>query len=252
ELEVVARDSAGNSTTVSLTVHASNAVSEATITSPADGAVVRCMIQVKANVNVPNLASVEFVIGGVGLPYFTAPPYELNYDTRNRLDGELPILLRATDLYGNVTTGSITVVVDNLEVKITPETLELKSKGGDKVRDREGRGQSAHLLWLAQPEQITLCVPGGSPIPATLVHGQHLGWRCFFEHHSWHRGRRHGHEHGCHGSEPLGDAGFNRQLLIGALRGAGLTNGKVEMTIKVTQGGQTFVIGSDTIRVKSH
>ena len=42
---------------------------------------------------------------------------------------------------------------------------------------------------------------------------------------------------------------FDRQLLVGALRGAGLT-GKVEVTLKVTRDGETFVIGSDKIRVK--
>ncbi|MCA8975643.1 MAG: Ig-like domain repeat protein [Planctomycetes bacterium] len=251
EFEVTARDCAGNTTTVSVTVHVDNNPPETAIITPADGATVRCVSAVKATVDEPNLASVQFLIDGFASPVLTAPPFEVAFDTRTRLDGAMPITLVVTDLANNVTTTSITVTVDNLEVELEPETLELKARGGDKSVTAKIEGQSAPLLAAVNPQDITLCVPGGSPIPASLVHGLHLGWVCDHEHESSHRGHRRGHEHGHHGSESAVKVKFDRQLLLGALRGAGLTDGKVEVTIKVTQDGQTFVIGSDKIRVRS-
>ena len=251
ELEVTVRDCAGNTTTVAVTVHVDNNPPETAITAPADGSTVRCLLDIKAAVDEPNLASVQFIVDGIASPVLTASPFEIPFDTRNRLDGDLPITLIVTDLADNVTTRSINVTVDNLEVELEPETLELKSRGGDKSVTAKIEGQSALLLASVNPQDITLCVPGGSPIPATRVFGFHLGWHCDHEHESSHRGHRRGHEHGHHGSESEVKVKFDRQLLLGALRGAGLTDGKVEMTIKVTQNGQTFVIGSDKVRVKS-
>lgn len=252
ELEVTARDCAGNETTVAVTVHVDNSAPQKAITSPADGAIVRCLLDVQATVDDPNLASVQFVIDGVASPLMTTAPFRVPFDTRDRLDGEMQITLIATDLSDNISTCTITVTVDNLEVEVHPETLELKSRGRDKSVTVEIEGQSAHLLFGAQPSDITLCIPGGSPISATSISGFHLGWRCNRVHESSHRGHRKGHERRCHGRESELKVKFDRQLLIGALRGAGITDGKVEMTIKVTQGGVTYEIGSDKVRVRNH
>ena len=44
---------------------------------------------------------------------------------------------------------------------------------------------------------------------------------------------------------------FDRQLVIGALRAANITSGKVEMTIKATLDGVTYVLGSQRVRVRN-
>jgi hypothetical protein len=181
----------------------------------------------------------------------TAPPYEAEFDTRERLDGEMPITLIATDWAGNTSTCTIHVTVDNLQVEIEPASLQLKSKGGGKSVTARVEGQSAALLLAVEPSAITLCVPGGSPVPATLLYGHEAGWRCQDEHEVSHRGHRKGHGHGHHGPESEVKVKFDRQLLIGALRGAGLTQGQVPVTLKVTTGGETHLIGSDTVRIKS-
>jgi len=249
ELEVTAIDCAGNATTVAITVHVDNTAPAKTILSPADGSEVRCSVKVEADASDPNLASVQFVIDGVAGPLLYAAPFEAVVDTRLRLDGDMEITLIATDFVGNVSTCTIHVTVDNLEVKIEPSKLELKSRGGDKSVTAKVEGQSANLLMGLDPSQITLCVPGGSPIPATQVFGFSNGWRCHDEHHWWHRGHRKWHKHGCQGSESSVKLKFDRRLLIGALRGAGITGGKVELSIKATIDGEVFELGTDTVRV---
>jgi hypothetical protein len=186
----------------------------------------------------------------VAQPVLTAPPFVAEFDTRTRLDGDLEITLIATDFAGNVSPCTIHVTVDNLDVEIRPRSLQLKSKGGSKSVTVEVEGQSAALLLALDPADISLCVPGGSPIPATLIYGHEGGWKCSDEQQSSHRGHRKGHEHGKHGKESEVKLKFDRKLLIGALRGAGIKQGKVEMTLKVATGGQTYVIGSDTVKVK--
>lgn len=250
ELEVTARDCAGNETTVAITVMVDNTAPVKAISSPADGSVVRCEMRVQATADDSNLASVQFVIDGVEYPVLTAPPFEVAFDTRTRLDGDMPITLIATDFAGNVTSCTINVTVDNLRVRIWPSRLQLKARGWCKSVTARVEGQSAGLLAGLDPQDITLCVPGGSPIPATLIYGYHAGWQCSCEDQSSHRGRRWGHRFRWHGPESRVRVKFDRRQLIGALRGAGLTSGRVEMTLKASSNGETFVIGKSKIRVK--
>ncbi len=211
----------------------------------------RCDVTVKADADDANLASVQFVIDGVAQPVITAAPFETTFDSRERLDGEMPITLIATDLAGNISTCTIHVTVDNLKVRMYPRRLKLRSRWCSSSVRAMISGQSANLLAGLDPADITLCVPGGSPIPATLIYGFHEGWRCNDEHQGWHRGHRRWHRHGHHGSESRVRVKFDRKLLIGVLRAACITNGKVELTIKATVDGETFVIGTHKIRVRN-
>lgn len=251
EFVVTAKDAAGNETVAAITVRVDNTAPDKAITSPADGATVRCKVDVAATVLDPNLAGVRFVVDGVATPTMTTPPFTTAVDTRNRLDGDMTITLVAVDTLGNTTSSTIHVEVDNQEVKIEPETLELKSRGGSKSVTAKVEGQNAALLLGPNPLEIMLCVPGGSPIPATVVNGHEQGWLCACENHPSHRGHRNGHEHRAHGPESKVQIKFDRQLLIGALRASGQVNGKVEVTLKVVTGGRTFEIGSDVVKVKS-
>jgi len=251
ELEVTAIDCAGNETTVAITVQVDNTAPGKAITSPADGSVVRCNLRIVADASDPNLASVQFVVDGVAGAVLNTAPFETSYDTRDRLDGDLPITLIAIDLAGNVSTCTINVTIDNLDVRIRPRRLRLRSRGCNRSVTAGIEGQSADLLTDLDPADITMCVPGGSPIPATSIYGYQGGWRCNDELSWWHRGHRRWHRRGCHGSESRVKVKFDRRLLIGSLRGAGVQNGRVELEIKATVDGETFVIGTDTIKVRN-
>ncbi|MFT5289858.1 MAG: hypothetical protein ACI8QC_002232 [Planctomycetota bacterium] len=250
EFEVTATDCSGNSSTVAVTVNVDNSAPTKAGISPADGSVVKCLLEISSEVSDENLASVQYVLDGVAYPVMTVPPFEMDYDSRERLDGDLAITLIATDLAGNVTSCTSNVTIDNLELKLKPRSLKLKSKGGSKSVSASIEGQSAALMLDVELEDIMLCVPGGSPIPATSFHGHDGGWLCVDEHHASHRGHRKGHRHGHHGAEAKVHVKFDRRLLIGSIRGAGHTSGYVEVTLKVTKDGRTYVIGTNRMKVK--
>ena len=222
QLAVTARDCAGNESVAYVTVRVDNTAPGKAITSPAAGSVVGGLVPVTATVTDPNLASVQFIIDGVASPPMTSGPFQVSWDTLARLDGDVSITLVATDLAGNISTCTIVVSVNNLSIKVHPETLQLKSKGGPTSITAKVTGPNTAQLASTDPQTVLLCVPGGSPIPMTWM------------------------ELATDGATMK----FDRQLLIGSLRGAGLTSGTVTLTIKVVRGAQSFPIGSDTIRVQ--
>lgn len=85
------------------------------------------------------------------------------FDTNTKLDGPMIVTGLARDLAGNVLTCSATVTVDNVSIDVSPDTLNLKSKGN--FVTVECTGTSVGLLLPTELADITLGVPGGSPSP---------------------------------------------------------------------------------------
>jgi hypothetical protein len=141
--EVTARDAAGNEKTVSVTVVVDNTgPAKLVILTPADGATVRGVIQVRARVEdaqlqdstltilidgvVPSAPALRGVIRSRGLVN-GVPVEELSYalDTTRGLDREMRIDARATDKFGNTSSRTVIVTVDNLFVSQMGSVLYL-------------------------------------------------------------------------------------------------------------------------------
>jgi hypothetical protein len=57
--------------------------------------------------------------------------------------------------------------VDNTSLRLDPQTLNLKSKGGANSVTAYLEGMSIPLLIPTEANSISLLVPGGNPVPAT-------------------------------------------------------------------------------------
>jgi Bacterial Ig domain len=206
-LSATARDAAGNEATASITIVVDNTAPVKKLIRPLDGVYVKEMLLVEASAEDPNLASLGLFIDDVLVSITTSTSLTTAIDTTTALDGPAHVKIVAMDLGGNISISSAKITLDNLSVKLDPQTLNLKSKGGANSVTARVTGVNAGLLMPTESKSIELRVPGGSPVPSTT------GWV--------------GDDAlGSEGGVPCLDVKFDRQALIASIR-AGLASGKI-------------------------
>lgn len=233
-LTAVARDEAGNSAVVHITVQVDNTAPGKTLISPTHGEVISGVVEIVADSTASDLATLEILVGRLSLGSSTSSPISVPFDTLTVLDGALTVTVIATDLVGNRSTCSAEVTVDNMDVVVGPRNLNLGSSGMDRSITALIEGLNVDLLIPAEAHFITLRVPGGSPVIATV---------------------------GFVGGNVLGDANndglpdvtvkFDRQQVINNLR-AGIAAGAFAsgdvVPVGIVVDGRT--IGEDSIRIR--
>jgi hypothetical protein len=128
-LSAVARDAAGNSSTVTRTVTVSNAVADTTnpsvsFTAPASGATVSGTVTVSADAsdNV-GVTQVQFLVGTTVIATDTSAPYSASWNTTSQANGGYVLSAVARDAAGNSATVTRTVTVANtVPDPVTPPT----------------------------------------------------------------------------------------------------------------------------------
>ncbi|MEN9580828.1 MAG: hypothetical protein RJA70_3837 [Pseudomonadota bacterium] len=115
DLEVVARDLAGNtSTSPTVTVLSDNTAPTLEITAPAPGTLLRGTTLVAAvATDASSVERVEFRADGALLSSDTTAPYAADWDTRLLSDGNHELTAVAFDILGNSVASTITVATDN-------------------------------------------------------------------------------------------------------------------------------------------
>ncbi len=169
----LAIDDAGNETLVEIVVTVDNTAPEKTIVRPSRRRV-RGTIPIEAVADDAYLDRIEILVDGNLIGSSTTSPFSTTFDTRARIDGELEITAAVHDLAGNVSTCSITVVVDNIRLRLRPHVLDIERDDDDDDEDDDDddyaiailRGASVGLLIPIESHDISLRVPGGSPAPA--------------------------------------------------------------------------------------
>jgi large repetitive protein len=230
-LTAKAKDAAGYERMVSITVIVDNMAPQKALITPIDGAEVSGAMPILAEANDPNLASLTLFLGGV--PYMTSTSGILATTTQTAalLDGPLEVKIVALDLAGNSSTSVANVTVDNMAVRLNPQTLNLKSKGGDHSVTARVSGVNVALLLPTESNAIELRVPGGSPVPST---------QC------WPGDDAVTNE----GGTPGLTIKFDRQALISVIR-AGLAFGSIPAgkPVPVTLVANGRIIGTDSVKV---
>jgi ELWxxDGT repeat protein len=115
-LTVKAHDAAGNATaSAGVDVLVDNTAPTTAISSPAQGAQLRRIVQVSATASDnQGVTRVEFYANGALLGTDTTAPYDVSWDTAAGPNGSITLTTRAYDLAGNVTVSAgVTVGVDN-------------------------------------------------------------------------------------------------------------------------------------------
>ena len=229
-----ATDAAGNTSTASVVVEVDNTAPEKTLVTPSHGQSVAGVMDIIAEADDPNLATLEILVGGSSLGTSFSSPFATTFDTRTLLDGPLAVTVVATDLAGNLATCTAEVTVSNQQVEIAPRTLNLGSSGKELSVTGLVEGPSTALLLPAASHSILLRIPGGSSVRATA---------------------------GFSGGDVLGDADldgvpdvtikFDRQAVIASIQAgidAGLIVPGTLLTVTIVVDGRA--LGSDRIRVK--
>jgi hypothetical protein len=233
-LTATVQDAAGNSASASVTVVVDNSAPEKALITPADGAVVSGLLTIEAAASDPNLALLSIWIEDVLIQASSTSPLAVVVDTATILDGPISITVRAIDVALNESACTATVTVDNIpSFRLTPQTLNLKSKGGENSVTAHLEGGSVGLLIPTESHGIELRVPGASPVPSTT---------------------------GFAGDDQTSDSDqdgipeliikFDRQKLANAIK-AGVAAGMIapNSTVTVTLLSSGRVIGTDVIRI---
>ncbi len=222
-------DLAGNTASANVIVQIDNAAPVGCIAEPASGSSVAGMIDLRAEVDDPNLAQVQIVVDGIVVAESTTSPLVVPFDTTSRLDGAMEIEVLATDLAGNTTSCTSSVTVDNLAVRFVPRTLNLKSKGKG-CAHVDITGVNVALLDPLEGAGLELWIPGGSPVAARF-------------------------DCGPQGGDP-GErkVSFSRQDVIASIR-AGIAAGEISgdtVTLEMVASGGDDVLGTDRIRIRGN
>jgi hypothetical protein len=227
-LSALAIDGAGNEAFTMINVEVDNTAPGKSIQSPSDGEVVSGVIPIFVAAEDVNLDFIEIYVGGELLGSGGTSPFILNFDTRTRLDGEVVVSTRVRDLSGNTSTCSVTVVVDNVSVKLTPVVLNLEARGKGKIMAHLS-GPNLELLIPTEEKGIRLIVPGGNPVSSEI---------------------------GFAGDDTVMDnrleIRFDRQELVNSIR-AGMAVGEFQIDSHVPIdliAGEEGVIGSVLLRIK--
>src|SRR5262249_2302174 len=134
---------------------------------PADGATVSGMISIGAVAHGAGLASIVILIDDVFAGSSASSPFALPFDTRTRLDGSMTLKVVGTDLAGHQSQAVSTVTVNNISFTLSPQTLNLSSKGGANSITARIEGPNLQLLMPATTHGVELRIPGGNPVPVT-------------------------------------------------------------------------------------
>jgi len=163
-LEATATDAAGNVTTTQISVNIDNTAPQKFLASPSDGASVAGTIDVVADGVDANLALIEIYIDNVLVGTSTTAPLIVSFDTTTILDGSATVTAIAYDSAGNVSNCSADITVDNIEFKLTPQSVSLGR--ANKHVQAMLKGPNVADLLPTEDYQIELHVAGASPIPA--------------------------------------------------------------------------------------
>lgn len=160
-------DDAGNETLASVTVNVDNSAPEKSLLYPTDGQRVKGTIAITAESSSADLDVIVILVDGNQIATSVTSPVCVNYDTRERLDGEMVVTAVVRDLAGNESSCSATVTVNNIKVKLRPRILNLKRKARGKTKVKAHLfGPNLELLVPFADHSFELRVPGGSPVPA--------------------------------------------------------------------------------------
>lgn len=166
-LRAEAADNAGNTASSQVTVFADNTPPDVAFVNPQDGATIKGTITIEATAADSDLSSVEFRVDGVSLGVMTAPPFVASFDTLTILDGTTIIEAIAVDHCGNVTIRTIAVTVDNIAFKLTPVSLNMRSKGGARSVTAHLKGENVALLIPTEEHDLRLMTPSGGSVQST-------------------------------------------------------------------------------------
>jgi hypothetical protein len=230
------RDAAGNEASASVTITVDNTAPAKALLSPTDGSVVSGVLSILGHAQDPALDTLEILVDGVSVGASSLTPFSVAYDTRTRLDGAMTVTVIARDLVGNTSTCTATVTVDNVSVRLDPQTLNLKSKGKENSFTCFLEGASLALVLPTEAHALELRVPGGNAVPSTA---------------------------GFAGDDSLSDPDddgvpdlvlkFDRQKLIASIQ-AGIAGGMIQpdsnVTLSLVANG-SFVMGTDVVRINS-
>lgn len=231
--EVRAVDAAGNETIRNVAANVSNTVVTTTtcVLTPADRRTVCGVVPLVATIDGP-FTSVQILVDGNVLATGTSSPFTAPLDTRTLLDGPIQVEARALDPSQRVVTARVQLFVDNLRIKdMDPDSLNLRSDDNDgrrPVRVRV-RGPNVALLLPLAAHQITLNVPGGSPV---VVRPTMAGTGCAGDC-----------DHEGHRELTLG---FARDQLIAAIR-AGIDGGQIVLRRGRADVPVTLIVDGHTI-----
>ncbi|HUS28813.1 MAG TPA: Ig-like domain-containing protein [Kofleriaceae bacterium] len=240
-VSAVATDRAGN-VSAQAQVHAiaDNDAITSFLTSPSPGAVVKTSLLVAINVRDADFASASCSVGSTALGGTTDPQFQQTVDLTSQLDGALTVSCSATDAAGNVGTESATVRVANWTEMFHPQSLRLPAKGNWVTMSV--RGVNAAILVPINARNLTLRVPGGAAVAASLGRVHVAGDKTSFD----------TEVDECDGpSATHVDLRFNRAAFSASVKAgiaAGLINPNQPVTVTLYAGDH--LIGSDSIKVK--
>ncbi len=165
-LEAVAYDAANNLANSVVTVQVDNTVPTELIRRPADGATVddNVRIVVQSSDGGSGVARLQIFAESQLLVDTTNASAIVIFDSHTVIDGPLEIIAVVEDVAGNVTTDSISVIVDNLRFKLRPERLKLSSGGNGEPVELVVRGPSVDLLVPVMSHGFQLDLVGGGTI----------------------------------------------------------------------------------------
>jgi|GEM_PF-489960 len=169
-VSALAIDDAGNESFVEVVVFVDNTAPDKLITTPLEGEIVSGVVPITVEADDPNLDLIEIYVDGELVGSSGVSPFTIDFDTTSRLDGDMLITARVTDLAQNESTYSITVTVDNMSVRLCPRGIVLFK--GRLLRfpriplHAKVQGVNTDLLLPIEDHDIALHVPGGSPVPA--------------------------------------------------------------------------------------
>jgi len=115
-ISVMAIDSIGNSSSVSIVITTLNSFTRVVaITSPANGAKISGDVTFSANASSPSgISRVRFYVNGSRITTVRTPPYVITWTSTSVVDGSYILKVTAVDSSGNSFSDSITVTVSNL------------------------------------------------------------------------------------------------------------------------------------------
>ena len=168
-------DAAGNLAVAEVTIQVDNSAPSKVLSSPSDGENVSGTVTLAASAEDANLDSIQILVDGSLVTESSTSPLEVEFDTTSILDGAATVAVVVRDLAGNESVCEVTMVVDNIGVKLRPAALQLEwsNKKGKGSQDDDDHfvhvkltGPNLGLLLPVEQRDFHLRVPGGSPVPA--------------------------------------------------------------------------------------
>jgi len=164
-------DKYGNSSAASVAVEVDNTPPVLIIDSPTNGSAIFGINALLGSAYDAHPGNTACSLDGIMFMSTPETALSAEINTLGIIDGTSNIHCDSVDQVGNASSVDLSVVIDNMSIKVMPQSLNLTSKGKDTSVTVTIKGVNVALLTPIQSRDLKLRVPGGADVPVNASFG---------------------------------------------------------------------------------